>query len=606
MVVTARSLRRLRSWCSSLWSPCCARKQHVPKPLNQLYSPEQRLGRIAPSDTVEPVAAGLNMSDLARTMLAPVTIVATDLVTGEALILRSAEGGSVDAEQLRGLQSFALDSSGEWLAAMGDGSPGFDLGSLWIGPLGGDLERLATGVGTFAWHDSSPQEMAVLSDPVTGQAQIVTFRVPNPHAESVRLRPTRSRVGALEAWGKWGYAVRLSPGAPTFDIVTPSFAMLAANQPGRLVGTVQGSRIMYSPNGDTGRPLMINSDSGIVYPIGALLEPQRVWNIAEGGLDGLVAVQTSNHATGLDSTLVVDGTVILAELDASAGVRPMQWDPSGTQLYTMSQEPDVGTQIEVFDTRTQVTTVPVPCAQALARIDVDVGLREPHHTTEASLRQPDLIGLSVRSVCVNNRPQKIPEEPMATKAIVGTKIGMTQVWDEENRLSRGHCARCSPMSRGAEAGHFAKGGVAPGPKLVELRLDDVGDIAVGDELTVEQLAAGELVDVTAVSKGKGFAGVMKRHNFKGMGASHGAHRNHRKPGAIGQCATPSRVFRGKKMPGRMGAEKVTTQNLQVVQADPERELLLVRGSVPGPRGATVVIRNAVKKPAFVASEANDA
>ena len=99
---------------------------------------------------------------------------------------------------------------------------------------------------------------------------------------------------------------------------------------------------------------------------------------------------------------------------------------------------------------------------------------------------------------------------------------------------------------------------------------------------------------------------MKRHNFKGMGASHGAHRNHRKPGAIGQCATPSRVFRGKKMPGRMGGEKVTTQNLEVVQADPERELLLVRGSVPGPRGATVVIRNAVKKPAFVASEANDA
>jgi large subunit ribosomal protein L3 len=234
---------------------------------------------------------------------------------------------------------------------------------------------------------------------------------------------------------------------------------------------------------------------------------------------------------------------------------------------------------------------------------------------------------------VNNRPQKIPEEPMATKAIVGTKIGMTQVWDDENRLIAVTALAVRPCRvvqvkspeidgysavqvtwgeqkpqrlTSPEAGHFAKGGVAPGPKLVELRLDDVGDIAVGDELTVEQLAAGELVDVTAVSKGKGFAGVMKRHNFKGMGASHGAHRNHRKPGAIGQCATPSRVFRGKKMPGRMGAEKVTTQNLQVVQADPERELLLVRGSVPGPRGATVVIRNAVKKPAFVAPEANDA
>ena len=234
---------------------------------------------------------------------------------------------------------------------------------------------------------------------------------------------------------------------------------------------------------------------------------------------------------------------------------------------------------------------------------------------------------------MNNRPQKIPEEPMATKAIVGTKIGMTQVWDDENRLIAVTALAVRPCRvvqvkspeidgysavqvtwgeqkpqrlTSPEAGHFVKGGVAPGPKLVELRLDDVGDIAVGDELTVEQLAAGELVDVTAVSKGKGFAGVMKRHNFKGMGASHGAHRNHRKPGAIGQCATPSRVFRGKKMPGRMGAEKVTTQNLQVVQADPERELLLVRGSVPGPRGATVVIRNAVKKPAFVAPEANDA
>ena len=234
---------------------------------------------------------------------------------------------------------------------------------------------------------------------------------------------------------------------------------------------------------------------------------------------------------------------------------------------------------------------------------------------------------------MNNRPQKIPEDPMAIKAIVGTKIGMTQVWDDQNRLIAVTALTVRPCRvvqvkspeidgysavqvtwgeqkpqrlSSSEAGHFAKGGVAPGPKLVELRLDDVGDIAIGDELTVEQLAAGELVDVTSISKGKGFAGVMKRHNFKGMGASHGAHRNHRKPGAIGQCATPSRVFRGKKMPGRMGGEKVTTQNLEVVQADPERELLLVRGSVPGPRGATVVIRNAVKKPAFVASEANDA
>ena len=111
---------------------------------------------------------------------------------------------------------------------------------------------------------------------------------------------------------------------------------------------------------------------------------------------------------------------------------------------------------------------------------------------------------------------------------------------------------------------------------------------------MEALADQGRVDVTAVSKGKGFAGVMKRHGFKGQRASHGAHKVHRKPGAVGQCATPSRIFRGKRMPGRMGNQKTTTLNLEVVQADPERELLLVRGSVPGPRGATVLIRDAVK------------
>jgi large subunit ribosomal protein L3 len=108
------------------------------------------------------------------------------------------------------------------------------------------------------------------------------------------------------------------------------------------------------------------------------------------------------------------------------------------------------------------------------------------------------------------------------------------------------------------------------------------------------LAESGLVDVTAVSRGKGFAGAMKRHGFAGLSASHGVHKAHRKPGAIGQCATPSRVFKGKRMPGRMGNQKTTTLNLQVVEADAEREILLVRGSVPGPRGATVLIRNAVK------------
>ena len=108
------------------------------------------------------------------------------------------------------------------------------------------------------------------------------------------------------------------------------------------------------------------------------------------------------------------------------------------------------------------------------------------------------------------------------------------------------------------------------------------------------LEQGEKVDVTAVSKGKGFAGAMKRHGFKGQPAAHGAHKVHRKPGSVGQCATPSRVFKGKKLPGRMGNQKVTTLNLEVVKSDPEAEVLLVRGSVPGPRGATVVIRDAVK------------
>jgi large subunit ribosomal protein L3 len=210
---------------------------------------------------------------------------------------------------------------------------------------------------------------------------------------------------------------------------------------------------------------------------------------------------------------------------------------------------------------------------------------------------------------------------MASKAIVGTKIGMTQVWDEENRLVPVTALAVEPCRvvqvkspeidgysavqvtwgeqkphrlTSPEAGHFAKGAVAPGTKLVELRLDDVGDMSVGDEITAAIMVEGELVDVTAVSKGKGFAGAMKRHNFAGQRASHGAHRVHRKPGAIGQCATPSRVFKGKKMPGRMGAERVTTQNLKVVKADAGEGVILVKGSVPGPRGATVIIRNAVK------------
>ncbi len=209
---------------------------------------------------------------------------------------------------------------------------------------------------------------------------------------------------------------------------------------------------------------------------------------------------------------------------------------------------------------------------------------------------------------------------MANKAIVAIKVGMTQLWGEDNRVIPVTMLRVEPcrvvqvktderdgytavqvtfgqrdvrkLSK-PEAGHFDAAGVEAGQRLVELRLDDVSEIEVGQELAVDILEAGEKVDVTAVSKGKGFAGVMKRHNFAGLKASHGV-RGHRAPGSIGACATPSRVFKGKKMPGRMGAEKVTTLNLTVVEADAEREVLLVRGSVPGPKGGVVVVRDAVK------------
>lgn len=210
---------------------------------------------------------------------------------------------------------------------------------------------------------------------------------------------------------------------------------------------------------------------------------------------------------------------------------------------------------------------------------------------------------------------------MATRAIVGEKLGMTQIWDDENRVVPVTVLRVSPCRivqikrpetdgysavqvtwgdrdpgkfNKPEMGHFDKAGVDPGVGLVELRLDDVGDYEVGQSLAVDVLSDGDLVDVTAVSRGKGFTGAMKRHGFSGVGASHGAHKVHRKPGAIGQCATPARVFRGKKMPGRSGGEKVTTLNLTVVRADTENSLLLVKGSVPGPRGGTVVVRDAIK------------
>jgi large subunit ribosomal protein L3 len=208
-----------------------------------------------------------------------------------------------------------------------------------------------------------------------------------------------------------------------------------------------------------------------------------------------------------------------------------------------------------------------------------------------------------------------------TKAIVGEKVGMTQVWDDDNRAVAvtvlrvlparvvqlrtperdGYSAvqvtygvRSSRTLNKPQAGHFAKADVEPGRRLVELRVDDSGSYTVGQEITVDVLSAGDRVDVTAVSKGKGFSGGMKRHNFKGQGASHGNHKHHRAPGSVGACATPARVFKGTRMAGQLGSQRVTTLNLEVVQSDPERDLLLVKGAVPGPRGGVVLIRDAVK------------
>ena len=212
---------------------------------------------------------------------------------------------------------------------------------------------------------------------------------------------------------------------------------------------------------------------------------------------------------------------------------------------------------------------------------------------------------------------------MTAKAIVGEKVGMTQVWDDQNRAipvtvvkvsparvvqvktpeKEGYAAvqvtwgtrRTSTLTQ-PELGHFDKAGVAPGKKLVELRLDDVSAYTVGQEITGDVFEKGEMIDATAVSKGKGFAGAMKRHNFSGQGAAHGNHKHHRSPGSIGACSTPGRVFKGTKMAGRYGGAQVTTTNLEVIGVDVERNLVLVKGAVPGPRGGVVVLRTSVKNP----------
>jgi large subunit ribosomal protein L3 len=198
---------------------------------------------------------------------------------------------------------------------------------------------------------------------------------------------------------------------------------------------------------------------------------------------------------------------------------------------------------------------------------------------------------------------------------------MTQVWDSNNKLvpvtvieagsnvvtqiktvdADGYAA--IQLAYGAidprkvnkpAAGHFEKAGVNPRRHIAEVRTADATDYAVGQELGVEVFEVGAKLDVVGTSKGKGFAGHMKRHGFAGVSASHGAHRNHRKPGSIGMSSTPGRVFKGMRMAGRMGGARVTTLNLTLHAVDAERGLLLVKGAVPGPKGQLVFVRNAVK------------
>ena len=211
---------------------------------------------------------------------------------------------------------------------------------------------------------------------------------------------------------------------------------------------------------------------------------------------------------------------------------------------------------------------------------------------------------------------------MNPATLLGEKLGMTQIFDDQARaipvtvIKAGPChvtqirteetdgyaavqlafGKINPgKANKPQAGHFAKAGVEPARHLLEVRVDDINGFQVGQELRVGDLfVAGGKADVTGVSKGKGFQGVMKRHNFRGQSASHGTHKTHRAPGAIGACATPARVFKGTKLPGRMGGERTTVLNLVVVGVDADRDLLILQGPVPGPNGGLVFVREAVK------------
>src|SRR4051812_45211067 len=219
------------------------------------------------------------------------------------------------------------------------------------------------------------------------------------------------------------------------------------------------------------------------------------------------------------------------------------------------------------------------------------------------------------------------------RGLLGTKLGMTQTWDENNRVVPVTVIAAGtnvvtqvrqPETDGynavqlgfgeidgrkvtkPQAGQFARAGVTPRRHLVEIRTADAASYTVGQELSPELFTAGEVVDVTGTSKGKGFAGVMKRHGFAGVSSSHGSHRNHRKPGSIGACATPGRVFKGMRMAGRMGGVPVTTTGLKIHGVDAEQGLLLIKGAVPGPKGALVFVRSAAKGSASSADAAKGA
>jgi large subunit ribosomal protein L3 len=210
---------------------------------------------------------------------------------------------------------------------------------------------------------------------------------------------------------------------------------------------------------------------------------------------------------------------------------------------------------------------------------------------------------------------------MNVKGLLGEKLGMTQVFDARGRVvpvtvvKAGPCvvtAVRSPENDGYSAvqigfgeidprkvnkpdgGHFRKAGVTPRRHVAEIRTDDAASYQVGQELTADLFAEGTLIDVVGTSKGKGTAGVMKRHGFKGLSSSHGTQRKHRSPGSIGACATPSRVFKGLKMAGRMGNVRTTTQNLSVHAIDAEAGLILIKGAVPGPKGGLVFVRTPAK------------